>query len=799
MRHNFKTTISMTQKIFLSLLISFYFVFQGFTQKKESDAHIIGHVVAEGEHLSYATVSLKGTTIGTVTDESGHFSIINVPEGSYTLIAQSLGFKPSEKNVEIIREQTLEVKFELEPDVFGFEEVVISADCNEQNRKESSVIINTISPQVFNMSQSNTLSEGLKFCSGLRMENNCQNCGSNQLRMNGMKGAYSQILINSRPIFSGLAAVYGLELIPSNMIERIEVVKGGNSSLFGSNAVAGTVNLVLKDPLSNIYEASLSTNSIGIGSGEGGEPVPEQVVNFNTSMVSEDNKTGFSVYGHYSQRDAYDDNGDGFSELSKTDNTTIGGRLFQRLGARGKLSVDFFNIVEGRRGGESSDAPQHETAISEALDHKITTGAITFDRFFRSIDLLSLFFSAQNVDRGSYYGANQSLNSYGATKGFTMNGGAHYKANFESSSLVFGAEHTSDIINDKKLGYPDIENAVIENDSIISIPHEEGCTVADQRNNVTGVFAQYEYRKEKFKLTLGLRYDHYRIFDHVANNGTSGNVLSPRVSLLYDLTTFLQWRGSYSKGYRAPQIFDEDLHVATSGFRQVLHENDPALKQETSHSMMSSFDFNKRLGKVDVGILIEGFYTTLKDPFLVEHGLANDQGVAVYTRRNAKEGAVIKGVSTEINLVPHRKLFLTLGYTLQTSQYKTAQNFGQKDFLRSPNSYGFLSGNWDVTMKSGISANATYTGKMKVGYYGVSAPPEGELHFSDPFFDLGMKVWHKVKVGGSVLQFFAGMKNIFNAYQSDFDKGVDRDPSYVYGPGLPRTIYVGLQIGNAIK
>jgi len=132
--------------------------------------------------------------------------------------------------------------------VLGIEEVVVTGDRNKTNRTESSTIVSILTPKLFATIQSVTLSEGLNFCPGLRMENNCQNCGFSQVRMNGMEGPYSQILINGRPIFSGLAGVYGLELIPSSMIERVEVVRGGGSALYGSNAIAGTINLIFKRP-----------------------------------------------------------------------------------------------------------------------------------------------------------------------------------------------------------------------------------------------------------------------------------------------------------------------------------------------------------------------------------------------------------------------------------------------------------------------------------------------------------------------------------------------------------------------
>ena len=150
--------------------------------------------------------------------------LTNLPVGTHTVRAQALGFKPQEKEITIKEGETVEVNFNLEEDILGLDEIVVTADRSEMKRTESVTIVNTLSPKLFSSAQSIALIEGLTFSPGLRIENNCQNCGFSQVRMNGMEGPYSQILINSRPIFSGLAGVYGLELIPTNMIERIEVV-----------------------------------------------------------------------------------------------------------------------------------------------------------------------------------------------------------------------------------------------------------------------------------------------------------------------------------------------------------------------------------------------------------------------------------------------------------------------------------------------------------------------------------------------------------------------------------------------
>jgi len=119
-------------------------------QKSHTDANIVGHVTCCGEHIPFASVSVVGTTIGTTTDETGHYRMINLPEGDLAIRVQSLGYKPKELKVHTSLNQTITLKFELEKDALGIEEVVITGDRNEKNRAESSTVVNTITGKIFN-------------------------------------------------------------------------------------------------------------------------------------------------------------------------------------------------------------------------------------------------------------------------------------------------------------------------------------------------------------------------------------------------------------------------------------------------------------------------------------------------------------------------------------------------------------------------------------------------------------------------------------------------------------------------
>ena len=773
-----------------------------------TDANIFGHVInSDNEHIPYINISIKNTTVGTVTDATGHYSFKNLKEGTYTLVVSGVGYKSEEKTVTVIKNKTQEVNFSIKEDVLNLNEVVVTSNRSSQSRTEAPVIVSTISTKQLETTQSNVLGEGLNYCTGLRFENDCQNCGFSQIRMNGMEGPYSQILINSRPIFSGLAGVYGLELIPSNMIEKLEIVRGGGSALYGSNAIAGTVNLILKDPKSNSFEAGYNVSLIGTGVSGSNGPVADHNINFNTSLVNDDHTAGIAIYGNSRTRKMFDANGDDYSEIAPMKNTVIGTRLFYRPAYKSKLSVDFFNIREERNGGDKQDYPLHERDIAEAVKHDMKNLALNFDQYFRKSDLLSIYASGQYLVRDSYYGANQSLNDYGNTKDKTYALGAQYKLDLTSSSLMVGIENRGDYLIDKKFGYPTytiVDNPKAEQqgeeDKIIEVGHVNNRIITDQSLQTIGGFAQYEIKFGKLKVLAGARLERYSISDAQDSKlDKSGNVFIPRANLMYDITPYLQVRGGYSRGYRAPQVFDEDLHVNTSGAIQVIHKNDPDLKQENSNSMTLSLDFNKNIGGIYTSLLVEAFYTKLENPFQNIVGDMDDNGVVTYTRTNAKKGAKVTGVNIEFKLFPTKKLSFNSGFTIQSSKYDEIQadNFNKKDFYRTPDSYGFFTVDWKILPRIGMSATGNYTGKMYIPYHQGYDDNTEALHRSNAFFDAGLKFYYDMKLCAGVnMQWFAGMKNLFNSFQDDFDKGIGRDPAYVYGPTMPRTFYVGFKIGS---
>ena len=229
----------------LFLIISLLLPVALFAQQK-TDANILGHVVnaKTGEHVPYISVSLKGTTIGAITDESGHFHIANCPVGESVLQVRGVGYKQKEQPVSLSQNKTLELNVMIEPDAIALEQVVVTSTQHAVSRMETPSVVSVVGSSQLDAANAVNLAEGLRLQTGVCVENTCQNCGAFNVRLNGLDGAYSQVLIDSRPVNNALASVYLLEQLPSSMIDQIEVMRGGGSALYGSNAIAGVINVI---------------------------------------------------------------------------------------------------------------------------------------------------------------------------------------------------------------------------------------------------------------------------------------------------------------------------------------------------------------------------------------------------------------------------------------------------------------------------------------------------------------------------------------------------------------------------
>lgn len=734
-----------------------------------TDANIAGHVVSAktGEHLPFIGLSLKGTTIGMVTDATGHYFLKNLPEGTYSLVASGVGYESEEREVTLRRGKTLEVNFVLSETAIDVDEVVVSANRGEASRREAATIVGVVSARALESTASNNLAEGLNYQPGLRVEYNCSNCGVPQLRINGLEGQYSQILLDSRPIFSSLASVYGLEQLPAGMIERTEVIRGGGSALFGANAIGGVVNIITKEPVRNTLTVSNVTSLL-----DGKRH--DINTTLNGAFVSDDYRAGIYLFGMVRDRQHYDRNGDGFSEAPELGSETVGFRGYYKTGTYSKLTAEYHHIREFRRGGNRFDRPPHEADIAEQLRHNIDGGGLNFDLFSKDYRHRANFYvSAQHIGRDSYFGTNQNPDAYGKTNDETFVGGTQYAYSFRKllflpSELTFGAEFHYNRLHDRMLGYGRDMN---------------------QRTRTVGGYVQNEWKSEKVNFLLGARLDKHNLIDHA--------VFSPRVNFRYSPVKAVALRASYSSGYRAPQAYDEDLHVAAVGGDVALIELAPGLKPEYSHSVSGSLDLYRNFGSVQTNLLIEGFYTDLQDVFDLKEAGRDAAGNLILQRYNAP-GATIRGINAELKAAFSPRVVLQAGYTWQRSRYREPVSWSeetapQRRMFRTPDSYGYAVLTAGVARNFDVSLSGNYTGPMLVKHYAGYVEKDTET-VTPRFWDLGFRLDYDIRLSAAfTVEVSAGMKNVLDRFQKDIDCGTDRDAKYIYGPALPRTFFFGVK------
>jgi outer membrane receptor for ferrienterochelin and colicins len=271
---------------------------------------------------------------------------------------------------------------------------------------------------------------------------------------------------------------------------------------------------------------------------------------------------------------------------------------------------------------------------------------------------------------------------------------------------------------------------------------------------------------------------------------------------LYKLKTSTQFRLTWGTGFRAPQAFDTDLHIAFAGGGVSRISLSPDLLEEKSSSFSGSINYDKATENFIAGFTVEGFYTHLKDAFYLEPIGSDDFGL-LYEKRNG-DGAIVQGGTIELRGNYNKKVQLELGLTAQSSKYDSPVSYSEeleptRKFLRTPDVYGYSTLTFTPTPKFNASLNFVYTGTMEIVH--LAGAPEQEFDAyvtSNPFTELSFKAGYTFQIApiGTGLEVFGGIKNLLNAYQSDFDSGKNRDSNYVYGPAMPRTFFTGIKIDS---
>jgi len=762
----------MNKSKLLGSIILFIILFHSSLSFAQYDAHLTGHVLDEktGEHLPYVNVQVKGTTIGTVTDESGHYLLQDLPIGKQTIVFSFVGYETLELPVIIVEDQTIELKATIREVPQQLNAVVVTANRYATKRQEAATIVNVLSPELFEHTAVACVADALTFQPGLRVENSCSNCGKTDLRINGLQGQYTQILMDSRPVFSSMASVYGLEQVPAAMIDRIEVMRGGGSAVYGANAIAGVVNIITKEPVRDFVNIS-NVSNVNEHAGY------DINTSLNASVMSGNRKIGAYLFASHRTRSAYDRDNDGFSELPQLRSTTAGTRLFFKTSAYSKITAEYHHTTDFRRGGNKRDEEPHKADIAEQLRHNIDAGSLSFDWFSEdNRHFVSAYSAIQHIGRESYFGAGQDTAAYGRSSDLTSNTGLQYRFSYPcgrmNGDLTVGAEYNYNGLKDIMLGY--------------------GRSI-EQNVHIVGAYAQNEWKNDQWSVLIGARLEKHNLLKNV--------VVNPRATFRYTPIEGLVFRAGYSSGYRAPQAYDEDLHVAAVGGNVSLITLDPNLRPEYSHSATLSADWYHQFGAWEVNLTAEGFYTYLQDVFFLREDGKDAVGNILFTRTNAP-GAWVGGLNLEGKVAFRLSTFnfqLSAGYTFQQSRYTKPQQWStdvpaQKRMLHTPDNYGYLLLDIQPITDFTISINGKATGSMLMPHLAGFIPADTEV-LTPSFWDLGIRLAYDVHLYKQYcLEISCGVKNILDQYQKDIDQGVNRDANYIYGITIPRTYFAGLAL-----
>ncbi|MGB1041576.1 MAG: TonB-dependent receptor, partial [Flavobacteriales bacterium] len=504
-----------------------------------SQGKISGTILYDGKPVEFVSVGIIEHDISGTSDEKGNFVLENVPFGTHNLIFRHISYKDTSVSTTLHPRSTNRLlKVNLSSNSTQIDDFVVTGTRTEKRRIESPVIVNVINSQTLDNVQACNLSDGLKFQPGLRVETDCQTCNYTQLRINGLAGGYSQILINGRPIFSPLTSLYGLEQIPVNMIDRVEIIRGGGSSLYGSSAIGGTVNVITKIPKKNGFELNYNRQLINGNT-------QDNVFSGNGTLLNKKKNAGITLFVNQRNRELYDHNGDNFSELPLLNNTSFGANGFYLFGENQKLEVSLTKLHEYRYGGEMVNKPADEAQQAEERTHDVWMGSADYQINFNEDKSSFIVFGGwQQTSRDHFTGImpdqddsafiDYSSNPpYGISLTSTIQGGFQLNHKLtetwgEENTLTLGAEYLYDDVFDEIPAY----NYLI-----------------DQTTENIGLIAQSDWKlTSTLNLLTGTRIDKHNLVDDL--------VLSPRASLLYTLKKNTQFRLSYGSGFRAPQAFD---------------------------------------------------------------------------------------------------------------------------------------------------------------------------------------------------------------------------------------------------
>ena len=582
-------------------------------------ATIQGKVSSEGLPVEFANVILKNTQIGAVADENGNYRIKNVLVGSYDVMATSIGYLKTAQSITLKSGETVTLNFDMVQNSETLGEVVISGTMKEVSKLESPVPVEVYTPAFFKANPTPSVFESLQNVNGVRPQLNCNVCNTGDIHINGLEGPYTMVLIDGMPIVSGLSTVYGLTGIPQALIERMEIVKGPASTLYGSEAVGGLVNIITKKPSSaplvsaDVFATSWAEVNTDLG------------VRYNVG------KKVSSLLGinYFNYQNPIDNNEDGFTDVTLQHRISVFNKFnIERKHSR-VFSVAGRYVYEDRWGGEMDWTKEYRGGDEVYGESIYTKRWETFGIYQLPVrEMINFQFSANGHNQNSVYG-----NTFYMADQYIVFGQLTWNKTFGAHDLLSGLAYRYTYYDDNT---PATSGATENEPSVTHLP---------------GLFVQDEIKlNEQNKLLLGARYDY---------NSIHGNIFSPRINYKWssiDKKNIL--RLSVGNGYRVANVFTED-HAALTGARTVEFEGE--LQPETSWN--GNVNFVKKIytsNGLFIGLDASAFYTYFTNQILPDY--ESDPNKIIYS--NLDGSSVSKGVSFNVDLAWESGLKIIAGGTL---------------------------------------------------------------------------------------------------------------------------------------
>ncbi|MDG1291088.1 MAG: TonB-dependent receptor plug domain-containing protein [Flavobacteriaceae bacterium] len=663
------------------------------------DFFVRGKVYSEGQPLSSAFVYVKGSNTGVTTDINGQFSIYFSNIKNPKLLISYLGHKTQIKKIVSNTNDLGIIELELED---SLEEIVISGTLKPVSKLDSAVPVEVYNHTFFRANPTPSIFEALENVNGIRPQLNCNVCNTGDIHINGQEGSYTMVLIDGLPIVSGLSTVYGLSGIPQSLIERIEIVKGPASTLYGSEAIGGVINLITKLPENT---SSFSIDSFLSGWGE---------INTDLGYKYALSKKVKGVFGlnYFNYSNPIDNNGDGFTDLTLQDRISI----FNKFTFGRKFSIASRFVYEDRWGGQMGWRPKHRGG-SQIYGESIYTSRFELFGNHKFNNNLSFQFSFNDHNHNSVYGT--TLFNADQTIGF---GQLVWNKNIKKNELLIGIAY--------RLSY-------YHDDTKVLLDRNKAHTT-----DLPGVFIQNQINfNANNKLLLGLRYD---------QNSIHGNILTPRLNYKVnngDKSTILRF--SAGTGYRVAQVFTED-HAALTGAREVvfLGDLDPEKSWNTNLNYIQKF-------YLEQGLIIELDLSLFKTHFSnkIIPDYDTDPNKIIYNNLSVK--SVSNGISINANLLASGGLRINLGATFIDT---FAEENGTKT---TPYLTERFQGVWKLEKKwrannLTLDLTGTTVGALKLPTLGELDP---RADISTPFSIINLQL---TKSWNNTIESYGGIKNILN-------------------------------------